>query len=251
VGTSPVWIADNNSYQKGVGWSDIDGDGFPELAIGGNSSQPSQLYPNNSGNLGDSPIWESENSSHGCQDLAWADVDGDGDEDLATVHFSNGHLRIYLNVNGQLEQTPSWQYDATSVGTALTFGDINGDGGLDLIMGVSGEPCIMVFYNNLTSVDDKKIIPDKTFLAKNYPNPFNTMTKISFYIDKTSTVEIKVYDIRGRSITALTGGVYQKGYHSITWNGTNGNGRDVASGIYFYRLVTEDQTFTERMVLLK
>jgi len=245
------WRANNDDMQKGIGWSDINGDSYPELAIGA-SSMSTQLYGNNEGALSVSPVWESVNTFHGCQDLAWADVDGDGDEDLATVHFSNGHLRIYLNVDGQLETTPSWQYDSPASGTALTFGDINGDGAIDLIMGVSGSDCINVFYNlGPTSVKDVNPLPQQTSLGKNYPNPFNAETRISFHLEKPSSARIEIYDLQGRLANILADDFYMAGNYSVVWDGTDAFGNSLATGVYFYRLATDRETTTRRMVLLK
>ena len=62
------------------------------------------------------------------------------------MHFSNGKVHIYLNNTGSLDTLPSWTYDSAGVGTALAFGDINGDCWPDLVVGNSGDPSMMVFY---------------------------------------------------------------------------------------------------------
>ena len=248
---SPIFTVNTTDMQKGIGWSDVNGDGYPELAIGA-SSYPTSIYANNEGFLIRDPYWQSDNQFHGCQDLAWADIDGDGDEDLATVHFSTGHLRIYLNIDGEINPIPSWQYDATQVGTAVTFGDINGDGALDLVMGVSGEPCVMVFYNNnATVINERGNRPIRTKLLKNYPNPFNIQTRISFYLEKQSRINLTVYNISGKYITTLAHGDFGVGLHDVIWNGLDSNGKQTASGVYFYRFKTNSGIFTERMTLVK
>jgi len=244
VQTSPCWTGNTTQGQKGIGWGDIDGDGFPELAISG--SIPTQLYDNDSGALGTSPIWQSQNASHGSQDMAWADVDEDGDPDLATVEFSTGHLRIYLNREGVLDQTPSWQYDSPSVGTALAFADINGDNHVDLIMGVSGQPCVSVFYSTLTSIEDMGNLPERSFLAQNYPNPFNAKTVIRYSLLTQAYVIIDIFDILGKKIETLEQGFRQAGNDQVIWDANN-----QPSGIYFYRLTAGDYSESHRMVLMK
>jgi hypothetical protein len=244
IPTSPDWTGNTTQGQKGICWGDINGDTFPELAIGG--SIPTQLYPNSNGILGTDPIWQSQNAYHGTQDMAWGDVDEDGDPDLATVEFSTGHLRIYLNRNGQLDQTPSWQYDSPNVGTALAFADINNDSHLDLIMGVSGQPCVSVFYSNLTSISDIPVIPDQSFLAQNYPNPFNASTMIEFSIGTKSLIRIDIYNILGRKVAILFEGIKDAGLHQVVWDGAN-----MPSGAYFYRLDTDGIAQTRKMLLIK
>jgi len=91
--------------------------------------------------------WTSAASYHGHSDLRWEDIDLDGDPDLAEVHFSDGKAHIYLNRDGVLDSVPSWTFDSPHVGTAIAFGDINGDDLPDLVVGNSGDTSIWVFYN--------------------------------------------------------------------------------------------------------
>jgi hypothetical protein len=251
VYTYPAWYSNNDDTQKGVAWADVNGDDYPELVIGGNGLS-NQLYPNDQGTLGLAPDWESNNSFHGVQDLRWADIDYDGDPDLATVNFSNGQLRIYLNIDGVLESTPSWIYDASPVGTAVEFGDIDGDGLVDLIMGVSGQPCVMVFYNTgTTGIDDNGNLPSSTTILANYPNPFNAQTRIFFNLKKASDVKLNIYDLSGRVVKTLVNNHYNAGRTSVIWDGRDNRGIDVASGVYFYRLETSTGAETQKMVMLK
>ncbi|MFH1747060.1 MAG: FG-GAP-like repeat-containing protein [Planctomycetota bacterium] len=139
--TTPVWTTGDTDSDKGVAWADVDGNGWPDLALG---HDPTLLYSNDGGTL--TQTWSSGATYFGHSDIRFCDVDRDGDPDLAETHFSDGKVHIYLNVNGTLESAPSWTYDSPSVGTAIAFGDINGDQWPDLIVGNSGEPCVKVFY---------------------------------------------------------------------------------------------------------
>jgi hypothetical protein len=138
---TPVWTTGDDDSDKGVAWADVDGDDWPDLALG---HDPTELFINDHGVL--SLGWTAEDAYYGHSDLRFCDVDGDGDQDLAEIHFSNGHVRIYLNNDGVLESSPSWMYDCASVGTAIAFGDITGNGRPDLIVGNSGDISLMVFY---------------------------------------------------------------------------------------------------------
>jgi hypothetical protein len=139
---NPVWTTGDTDSDKGVGWADVDGNGWADLALG---HDPTLVYTNDGGTL--TPTWASTASYFGHSELRWFDVDGDGDQDLTEVHFSDGRTHIYLNRDGTLDSAPSWTYDSSSVGTAIAFGDFNGDGLADLAIGYSGEPSIVVFYN--------------------------------------------------------------------------------------------------------
>jgi hypothetical protein len=78
--------------------------------------------------------------------------------------------------------------------------------------------------------------PDSFIVHQNLPNPFNSGTTISYEIPVSSDVRISVHDIMGRKLIDLIDGVHEPGYHSTVWNGTNGRGNTVASGVYIYRV---------------
>jgi hypothetical protein len=89
-------------------------------------------------------------------------------------------------------------------------------------------------------------------LAQNYPNPFNPTTEIAFSLRERANVALRVYNVRGQLVATLVDGVLTAGVvHKATWDGQNRAGQSVASGVYFYRLVTKGYTKTRKMVLLK
>jgi len=89
-------------------------------------------------------------------------------------------------------------------------------------------------------------VPDDVILNQNYPNPFNQTTTIEFGIPNEQRVKMEVFDVLGRRVQTITDRRYEAGYHEIEFNG-----RSLASGVYFYRLVTEEKTLNKQMTLIK
>lgn len=102
---------------------------------------------------------------------------------------------------------------------------------------------------NYVSVDDENRtgITDRFTLLQNYPNPFNSLTKISYSLSQASIVTLKVYDISGREITTLVQNEKKfAGTHKILVDAAK-----LPSGVYLYRVDTENFTQMNKMILLK
>ncbi len=84
-------------------------------------------------------------------------------------------------------------------------------------------------------------VPLEYSLSQNYPNPFNTSTEIAFELALPRHVKLSIFDILGRKIITLADENLRAGCQSRIWNGTDQAGREVSSGIYFYRLETGEQ----------
>ncbi len=95
-------------------------------------------------------------------------------------------------------------------------------------------------------------LPKAFALEQNYPNPFNPQTTIRFEVPEgENTIDLSIYDSRGRLVTTLFSGQMESGNHEITWNGHDTSGRQVNSGIYFLKLRSSTTSSTIKMVMLK
>ena len=88
-------------------------------------------------------------------------------------------------------------------------------------------------------------------LGDNFPNPFNSTTKIMFSLNEDFNIKIYVNDIRGHLIKSLTDGFYEKGTYTIDWNGKDNKGSNIVSGVYFYKILVDDNSFTKKMLFVK
>ncbi|MBN1827006.1 MAG: family 16 glycosylhydrolase [Candidatus Eisenbacteria bacterium] len=95
--------------------------------------------------------------------------------------------------------------------------------------------------------------PPRAFaLHPNTPNPFNPSTTIAYDLARPSAVDLAVYDVAGRKVrTLVSAGNLSAGRHEVVWNGRGDDGRDVASGVYFCRLLAGGYSETRRLLLLR
>ena len=95
------------------------------------------------------------------------------------------------------------------------------------------------------------VIPLEFALKQNYPNPFNPSTTIQYSLPEATKMRLDIYNIKGQLIKTLVNGEMPAGMHSVVWNGRDMNNRAVASGVYFYRISSPQNTQTKRMLLMK
>jgi hypothetical protein len=88
-------------------------------------------------------------------------------------------------------------------------------------------------------------------LEQNYPNPFNPVTHISYYIPKTSRVDLMIYNLLGQRIRTLVHQVQNAGSYTVQWDGKNEFGIPVASGVYLYNLTAGKFKRSRKMMLLR
>lgn len=110
----------------------------------------------------------------------------------------------------------------------------------------------IAYFSFISDVDDETdILPDHFELRQNYPNPFNPQTEIRFSLPQHSHVNLSVYNTAGQRVVTLIDASMPAGEHVARWCGVGDDGRNVATGVYFYRLLAEDFSDSKKMVLLK
>ena len=120
-------------------------------------------------------------------------------------------------------------------------------------MGRPGETRGQDFLGNIAvDVHDSPTsnpLPAGFSLSQNYPNPFNPVTHIEFALPRASQVSVDVFNVLGQQIETLVDQRLSAGQYNVTWDGTDYSGAPIASGVYFYRIKTEDYVESKKMVL--
>jgi len=104
--------------------------------------------------------------------------------------------------------------------------------------------------NTLSGVD-VVTVPEDAVLGRSSPNPFLGKTNISFNMKKPGKVSLGVYTLEGRLVTELVNGYAEVGPQSVAWDGKDRHGHDVASGVYYYILETENASQAGKMIRLR
>ncbi|UCF63125.1 MAG: M20/M25/M40 family metallo-hydrolase [bacterium] len=105
----------------------------------------------------------------------------------------------------------------------------------------------LVHYNMILDISfNHEIIPGELLLSQNYPNPFNPWTTIEFDLPDSRFTTLTIYNVLGESIATLVSGQLPAGRHTVLWNASG-----FPSGLYFYRLATDNSQETRKMILLE
>jgi 5'-nucleotidase/UDP-sugar diphosphatase len=159
--------------------------------------------------------------------------------DVVTLHLQNGEMRAAVN------------------GLEVFKTDVHRFNKQGVISASSSARLIFLAKALQQSIDPSlrkavaEILPDNFVLSQNYPNPFNPQTQISFNLPTNANVMLSIYNILGENIRLLVDGHRNAGAQTVIWNGKDDRGQDVASGIYFYKLQSDNFSETKKMSLIR
>ncbi|MDP3025718.1 MAG: FlgD immunoglobulin-like domain containing protein [candidate division Zixibacteria bacterium] len=94
-------------------------------------------------------------------------------------------------------------------------------------------------------------LPSDFSVSQNYPNPFNPLTEIKFSLPENSPVKLVIFNVLGQKVKTLLDQDMPAGNHSVIWDGKNQEGKDVGSGIYFYRIEAGQYKVSRKMLIIK
>lgn len=115
-----------------------------------------------------------------------------------------------------------------------------------------GEVAYLFQSGPFTQVENRASAQPQDFiLAQNYPNPFNPSTTIEYSLPNATTATLSVYNMVGQKVATLSDGLQLAGTFKVTWNGLDDFGHQVNSGLYIYKLETENFSCSKKMLFVK
>jgi hypothetical protein len=254
--TTPRMLQPTDAVQTGqvdetLGWSvstagDVNGDGRPDVIIGG---------PSNSGTAGVghayvisfpgvptavSLVTLSTEVEAGRVRIRWY---APGDDILSTNLFRrtpNSDWALIAHPTPDMSRNITYEDDTVAPG--ITYGYR-----LE-VLDITNQTNMIETW---VTVPSERSAPSALRMEPPHPNPSGGRGELSYGLPKSGRVRLTVYDVRGRRVTTLFDRIESAGWHSATWDGRDGAGRRVTSGIYFVRLEGADGTQVQKIVIAK
>ena len=229
----------------GCAFADYDNDGDLDLAVAvRDACDGSMLF---------------DNILLGMPTSSWLTVDLDSDLSnpfgvgaKVLVQFDDRTMMRELNAgSGYLGQSPMNVHFGLGAADQVDVVILWPSGNRQTLRNISANQHLQVTeVPNASGVEDLPVPHE--FYCRNYPNPFNPMTRIAFGLESPATVSVDIYDVQGRRVKSLVSGEpYTAGHHAVVWNGRDERGQPVNSGVFFYRVQYGSRSHSGRMTLLK
>lgn len=241
---------------------DLDGDGLPEIFLGGARSDGNLLTAlEMTGNDQYYPFWAVEIVGGNLlytHRVVHGDIDGDGIDEF-TVDV--GGAVLTFKAVGDNEYELFWIKRGILWADGVAMGDVDGDGQSEIIITTTPinqfgylytQGYIYKFDSTAMGLPHSSpFIPNIIILYPNYPNPFNSSTIIVYELSKAQAIKLTVYDVVGKEVIRLVDDRQTAGNHLIKWNGKDQNGKEVSSGLYLVRLKGGEFSRTQKMILIR
>lgn len=236
-----------------VGVRDLDGDTLPDLVVLCNSGWIFTVHNLGGGSFGGAV---GSPTSYGSNHLALGDFDGDGLTDAAALSFA-GVVSVHAGAPGGLLGARQG-LGTFAAPSGLLANDFDGDGDLDLLASSSSLYALQYLRNRgnggSSAVGDGPVFAGGLLdLGQPFPNPAGAGgTRLLFNLGAARSVNVDVFDLRGRLVRRLLGGSdLESGSHALTWDLTGDDGSRVASGVYFARVRAGDEQATRKVFVTR
>ena len=169
-----------------------------------------------------------------------------------TTQATQGQAATDFNGDGKTDFVDFFLFIDAYGGTDARF-DLDGSGTVDFVdffefvdaFDQPGQAKLLAMAQEMLG------LPAGPQLQQNAPNPFNSETVISWFLLSPGPVRLEVFSLTGQRVAVLHQGPEKAGVHRVHWDGRDGQGRPLASGVYLYRLVTPERVHTRKLTLLR
>ncbi|MDZ7399436.1 MAG: Ig-like domain-containing protein [candidate division KSB1 bacterium] len=185
------------------------------------------------------------------------------DDKYPNLAAANHEVSPWITIDWLGWKLVSWDMSKDGTGTWLGDGNLDGTLRLESLQFTynPGSPTVgTLYFDDLrivkkvaVSVDEPYIqLPRQFTLLQNYPNPFNSETTIEYQISgEAQPVRLEIFDLLGQRVRLLVDSKQLVGSYRVIWDGKDDRGKDVASGIYLYKIIAGSFNETKRMLLLR
>ncbi len=185
----------------------------------------------------------------GLRDVANNDLDMLG---LSDCGQTQTQATTDFNDDGKTDFVDFFLFADAYGGTDAKF-DLDGSGTVDFVdffqfvdaFGQAGQAKLLAMAQEMFG------LPAVPELQQNWPNPFNSETVVSWFLAKPGPARLEVFALTGQRLAILHEGPQQAGYHRLHWDGRDDEGRPLGTGVYLYRLVTDERILTRKLTLLR
>ncbi|HVP58789.1 MAG TPA: FG-GAP-like repeat-containing protein [bacterium] len=239
---------------------DLDRDGDIDLAAAGYTADEVAWWRNDGG---DPVVWTKftiATGFDGAVTVCPADIDKDGDLDILGAAQDGSEIAWWSNEGGSPIVWNKHMIDPGFGGVWPAYAaDLDGDTFIDIVAGGNSADEIRWWRNGLglagigqSDGGNPAATPGGPVrLYQNSPNPFSPVTAIRFELARPDYVQLTIYDVAGRLVRSLVDGTSEAGSHSVAWDGSDDQGRQLPSGLYFYRMATREAVQTKPMALVR